>query len=692
MSNRRRSGCLIAVAVALLLTGWLSWKAFRVARSAQSLLNQQARVELLLADGPLKADPDAAAEVVATAQRDVAVIYGETRPFFWLLRRLAWMPRLGPLLAESPALLEMADSGARLAQMLTPVWQPALRILQTPELHDSELAAVAQLLAANRATLEAAQPQAARLSAAHAALGRRDELPWTLNRLLTRADPYLPLAEDGLRFVALLPDLLGVGGERFYLILAQNEDELRATGGFISGVGRLLVRDGDIALLDFVSGDDINANLLQQSEAYDYPPEPLVRFMGLDYFVLRDANFWPDFPTSAETAVRLFQLGQPDSPPVDGVIAFDQRFVQLTIEALGALDIPDLEMRVNAANVIPRMRESWGAGLEEGESTGAWWVERKSFMGSMALAIQERLFRDPGSVDFPKLLNAVVNGAATNHLQIFLRDPQTAAIVDGLGWNGRFAPPANQDFFLALDTNTGFNKVNAVVERALAYNVTLSESGLHQATVTLGYRHGGPVDDAPCNHLTPYNQAGLSYDVLIQTCYYNYVRLYAPPGSRLIEAAAHNAPANWFITGRAWGPGWLTGLSAEGGDYPLAETLRATYDPAYAAGSAGVWTAQDGSAVFDNFFVLPRGGELQTHFTYTLPPGVVQTRADGSHSYQLRVLGQAGAGDQALTVAVTLPPSAVSVQTTPAEATIDGRTVTFSLRLEADVDLQVTYR
>jgi hypothetical protein len=47
------------------------------------------------------------------------------------------------------------------------------------------------------------------------------------------------------------PDLLGASGRRTYLILAQNNYELRPTGGFISGVGVLEVEDGRIVSFPF---------------------------------------------------------------------------------------------------------------------------------------------------------------------------------------------------------------------------------------------------------------------------------------------------------------------------------------------------------------------------------------------------------------------------------------------------------
>ncbi|MCB0028444.1 MAG: hypothetical protein KDE28_11090, partial [Anaerolineales bacterium] len=66
-----------------------------------------------------------------------------------------------------------------------------------------------------------------RVTAARAEIDNLDELPWRVQQLFKQLDDNLPLAQDGLRAIQLLPELMGQNGRRTYLILAQNEDELR---------------------------------------------------------------------------------------------------------------------------------------------------------------------------------------------------------------------------------------------------------------------------------------------------------------------------------------------------------------------------------------------------------------------------------------------------------------------------------
>ena len=85
--------------------------------------------------------------------------------------------------------------------------------------------------------------------------------------------------------------------------MAQNEDELRATGGFLTGAGIVTVENGRIVDLSFLDSNYVDNYWVKP---YDFPPQPLYDYMGLEMLLFRDANYWPDFPTSARKAMDLY--------------------------------------------------------------------------------------------------------------------------------------------------------------------------------------------------------------------------------------------------------------------------------------------------------------------------------------------------------------------------------------------------
>ena len=88
-----------------------------------------------------------------------------------------------------------------------------------------------------------------------------------------------------------------------------------------------------------------------------------------------------------------------------------------------------------------------------------------------------------------------------------------------------------------VDSNVGFNKVNAAVQQAIAYRVEPVSGGL-DATLTLTYTHTAPAGAEPICDRTP--RYGDSYDALINRCYWDYVRVYAPGNSELLAADGLN--------------------------------------------------------------------------------------------------------------------------------------------------------
>ena len=271
-----------------------------------------------------------------------------------------------------------------------------------------------------------------------------------------------------LNSVCLKHELMGVSGPRTYLIVAQNEDELRPTGGFISGAGLLRLNEGAVESLSFLSSDVVDD---WQSKPYDLPPSPFQEFLGMDIFLFRDTNFWPDFPSSAERMMGSYSYGQ--DVALDGVIAVDQQFLRNLLEVAGPLSVSELATTVDAANVISELRAAWEPAADDTD----WIANRKSFMGPLAAALFQKLTSEPGSVDLVWLAQVMAEAAEQRHFQVYVRDPAAQNALLEAGWAGEHVNTVGQDFLLVTDTNMGFNKVNAAVARSIDYAVSLNGDG-----------------------------------------------------------------------------------------------------------------------------------------------------------------------------------------------------------------------
>jgi hypothetical protein len=438
------------------------------------------------------------------------------------------------------------------------------------------------------------------------------------------------------------------------LILAQNEDEARATGGYITGAGLVVMENGRLVSFDFQDANQVDN---WQDKPYELLTSgPLWEFMGLQLFFFRDANLWPDFPTSAENALNLYSYGL-DLPPLDGAIAIDQQFLQLLLAVTGPVTIPGEDITVNQQNIIANLRNVWA--IDEGQELGEWITGRKDFFGPFALALKDKLVSDFGSLDPVYLMRSMIKAVETRHLQVYMRDEAAAAVLAELGWDGRLQPPTDHDFLAVVDSNVGYNKANANVERSLEYQISLDVEGGGQASLTVTYEHQAAGSDSPCR-ATEYSELP-SYQELTDQCYWNYLRIYAPAESRLLEASQHPIPVEARVYNDI-----------------------AIYLPQSISEQAGFTT-------FTNYLLAPSGEAVTSHYRYQLPAFIVH-REGHEHRYQLMVRKQAGSRPQPVVVTVMLPPDMEFISAVPEATAVNDTTVQLSLTLDKDLFITVVYR
>jgi hypothetical protein len=649
----RKIPLLLLVGGLTIVLLWTAISALRVWQATQSLLSRQSEVEELVSSGLTQVDADEAEVLLSGIRADVVELSSAAGPFVQLAPLFGWLPRIGPMLAEAPELMEIADASTEAAVHGMRGLKPALLLLH------EDRAAATSLMPDMVRVFDSAGEELALSSAAlsRAAEARRkisdtSQLPWRVQTLLLQLDESLPLAEDGLKLATVLPELMGADGQRTYLIVAQNEDELRPTGGFASGAGLLVLDQGEIQSLSFLSSDVVDD---WQNKPYDLPPQPFQDFMGMDIFLFRDANFWPHFPTSARELMALYAYGQ--DIELDGVIAVDQHFLGSLLEVVGPLDIPELAATLSATNFISEMRAAWEpAGDEEN-----WIAERKSFMAPLAVALFEKLTSELGSLDLVWLARVVGDSVEQRHLQAYVRDPASQQILVQIGWAGEQVNPPGQDFLLVADTNMGFNKVNASVVRSLDYRVVLDDDGGGIATLTVEYNHLSEPNGQVCEPFAVSYSRETQYSDLIEDCYWNFLRVYVPEGSTLIEATRHPVAGEMLLTGQDWD------------GYARSKNNAAT-----------------GLTEFSQFILLQHGERATATFTYKLPQTI--TRAEnGMRTYHLAVNKQAGVNSQSLAVTIEPPPGAKLASVKPEPDAVTNKSASFAAEQQTDLSFSVAY-
>jgi hypothetical protein len=148
---------------------------------------------------------------------------------------------------------------------------------------------------------------------------------------------------------------------------------------------------------------------------------------------------------------------------------------------------------------------------------------------------------------------------------------------------------------------------------------------------------------------------------IINRCFWNYLRIYTPAETQLLEATLHETPAQFLWRDQA--------------------------EPA----QAQVLAAEAGKTVWGTFFVVPNHSQLETVFRYQLPTQVVEQQAD-HRRYHLLVQKQAGTLANELQVAIQLPVDRHLIDANPApnELTPEGWVV-FDLTLQRDQEIEIVF-
>lgn len=573
----------------------------------------------------------------------------EALPLLGLAPSLGWVPTYGGDIANAPALIELADRLVDASIASLEAAKPLLEEVNSPQSSLDPPALTALLVDAQPELLEAQEEFDQALEARERI--EAGILSPRLQGLLSELDPLLGLMDDGLSLSTTLPSVLGADGNgpKTYLLLVQNEDELRPTGGFITSVGRLVIDNGEIVSLVFESVDS------REDWTRPYPSAPwqLQEYMNADVLILRDSNWFTDFPTSALWAKYLYGYDHPG--PVDGVIAFDQQFLVMLLGILGPLEVEGAPQPITSDNVIEYMRTAKAP--PEDEPVPADWY-RKGFIEEIADALLHELI-DGKTRDWRGLVLILNRALKERHLLLQFDDPQVTSLLVRNDWDNAVRP-LEGDFLMTTDTNIGFNKTSALMEVSLSYSVDLSDLSAPRGALVMTHENNSN-SDVPCIQWGYKEVEGVEWYPM-DRCYWTYLRVYKQAGVELVDASPHEIPAEQMLLERR--------VPAHIDD--LEEDIH-------------------GVRGFGTLLVVPGGQSFNTGFEFALPASVIsQLNGSNLYVYRLKVQKQPGTLANPLAIRVHLP-NRSRVESVNMDAFNQGDSLLIETDLRTDVYLEVVF-
>ncbi|MBD3365978.1 DUF4012 domain-containing protein [candidate division WWE3 bacterium] len=348
--------------------------------------------------------------------------------------------------------------------------------------------------------------------------------------VLTKADSFL---RDALLLTRALPDVVGVDSEKEYLLLLQNSNELRPTGGFIGSYATLSLKEGKIRelTLDDIYNPD---GQIDSREIVSEIPTPLAEFLDEEYLHIRNANWDPDFPTSVDRIEDLFF--KLENRTFDGVIALDLNFIQSLLDVTGPVFLAAYNEEINSENLYERTQYYSEFDYQEGIS------DKRGFLTVLGSKLLEQVFALP-SEELPEFTSQVYQALEERHLLVSLDNPTMSNFLAERKWDGAMVTP-EKDYLMVVNANLGGTKANYFVENSYDYSVTSdTRDGLLRAQLDLSYKHNGLDNAWPGG---PYT---------------DYARVYVPRGAKLTGATQsfdNAVPENVFEEVTAYAEGDYT--------------------------------------------------------------------------------------------------------------------------------------
>ncbi len=397
-----------------------------------------------------------------------------------------------------------------------------------------------------------------------------------------------------------IEEIFGGVGHRRYLVVFQNPDELRPTGGFLGSFAVLDIKDGKVVDFKIPAGGsyDLKGQLNERIE----PPAPLLLANNLWQF--QDSNWFPDFPSSAEKMLWFYRHSR--GVTVDGVIAINAPVLENLLAITGPVTDDVRGLKITSDNALTAIRETINTEKDKNKD------KPKQVIADLAPKFLQ-YFENIEPADLLPVLSGLQDALVTKDIQVYFTDQKTESTVKNYGWGGHILPTNNQDYLMVVNTNIRGKKSDANIKQDIIHESQLQPDGSIIDTVVITREH-----------------LGTQGEKLYGDPNVDYIRLYVPEGSELIKAGGFSWPdEKSFLPPDEWSKKdvFLAGLEVEVGFDNKTGTRV---------------TKEFNKTVYGNWVITPPGQKNEIYFTYRLPFSNLVKEDSKTLSYQLAVQKQSG--------------------------------------------------
>lgn len=350
----------------------------------------------------------------------------------------------------------------------------------------------------------------------------------TLNEVKQFSTEFPETSDKVMKFIERVPELIGSNKDTTYLVILQNETEMRSSGGLLTAFGTLKVTNGEIA--DNISL--IDTWQLQYDMWRIGLPMPRNNIYGQSYLMnsgcgatearVQDSAMYPDLNISMgyfkEYYDRVRAYFPEKYPQYDLSIIINYNFSENLLELVQPLEIEGFGT-VNAENLYNFIKD------ETDNPENFYEENRKDIIKQIAEKAKERLL-NLGLSEMPKVINFLVTSFQARDVALASKNKDLQAYFDEYGLSGRSEKDFNGDYFQFNEAQNCALKLNKFIRNTVDLNINIQDDGSINNSVKIKWFQPQIYNDS----------LSLQYSPTLQFSYRAWVRIFLPDGSTKINS------------------------------------------------------------------------------------------------------------------------------------------------------------
>ncbi|WP_310057480.1 DUF4012 domain-containing protein [Arthrobacter ginsengisoli] len=304
----------------------------------------------------------------------------------------------------------------------------------------------------------------------------------------------------------LAPVMMGSDQPRRYLLLIQNNAEVRASGGIPTALAVITLEQGKMKL-----DHQTTANALgRMSESVPVDKEQESIYSTRMGRFMQDVNLTPDFPTAAGTALKIWREKTGDT--LDGVISVDPVALGFILDSTGPVTLhdktvmgfsPEMPTELSGRNVVQTLMSDVYAKIPDTSNQDAYFAAvAKEVFSSLA----------SGSGERKALFDGIGKGVDGRRILLWSAHPIEQNVISKYGVGGAISGEsvAPAQFGAYFNDGTGA-KMDYYVRRTVQLVEECTGTEYGQVKVRVTSTNTAPVDAA--TSLPSYVTAGGAFGV-----------------------------------------------------------------------------------------------------------------------------------------------------------------------------------